>query len=214
MSGIVIQLQEEALKNDADILTLLRKAYLIARKLQLNDFKKWVESEQNGYETELEDVPFYRHVRGEIKAWNPYHGWIPVIFNKDVGLEDHYIHDSIANLVSVYKDSKNNTCVVNYGSDMNALLNKGSSAPFPTKYCLQISTNVIFNIFEQVRNKILDWSITLEDNGIIDEGLQFSDSEKETALNTPSIINYTNNFYSSVDNSQIQQDNKGSSQIK
>ena len=214
MNGIVIQLQEEALNKDTDILTLLRKAYLIARKLKLKEFEKWIKSEQNGYNTDLEDVPSYRRVRGEIKAWNPYNGWIPVIFEKDIGIEEHYVHDSIANLVSVYSDSKNNTCVVNFVADMNAFLNKSSTAPFQTKYCLQISKNAIFNIFEQVKNRILDWAITLEENGIVGEGPSFTEEEQKKALQNPSIVNYTNNFYSSVDNSQIQQDSKGSTQIK
>lgn len=39
MKGIVIQLQEEALSNESDILSLLRKAYLIARKLKLQEFQ-------------------------------------------------------------------------------------------------------------------------------------------------------------------------------
>lgn len=50
MKGIVIQLQEEALSNESDILSLLRKAYLIARKLKLQEFQAWISSEQNGYD--------------------------------------------------------------------------------------------------------------------------------------------------------------------
>lgn len=49
MSKIVIELQQEALKSDFDILNLLRKAYLVARKLKLNEFEKWIDSELNGY---------------------------------------------------------------------------------------------------------------------------------------------------------------------
>ena len=57
--GIVIQLQREALDENVDIETLLRKAYLVARKLQLKDFEEWISSEQNGYNG---DVPDYRTV--------------------------------------------------------------------------------------------------------------------------------------------------------
>ena len=81
MKEIVLELQEEALSSDIDILSLLRKAYLIARKLSLSDFSEWLNFEMNGYPTTC-DVPDYRIAYGEIKAWNPYHGWIPVIFDK------------------------------------------------------------------------------------------------------------------------------------
>ena len=40
--GIVIQLQREALDENVDIETLLRKAYLVARKLKLKEFEEWI----------------------------------------------------------------------------------------------------------------------------------------------------------------------------
>lgn len=49
MEGIVLELQREALSSNGDILSLLRKAYIIARKLDLKDFEKWVSCELNGY---------------------------------------------------------------------------------------------------------------------------------------------------------------------
>ena len=45
MSGIVIELQRDALSSDSDIISLLRKAYLIARKLDLKDFESWTSYE-------------------------------------------------------------------------------------------------------------------------------------------------------------------------
>lgn len=86
---------------------------------------------------------------------------------------------------------------------MNNLLSKCSN--FNTKYALMIGTNQIHSIIERVRNIILDWSITLEENGILGDELQFSDSEKEIANKTPVINHYTNNFYGAVNETQIQQ---------
>lgn len=206
MSGIISELQQDALSKDIDILSLLRKAYLVARKLNLKEFEQWIEQEQNGYKTA--DVPSYRVVYGEVKAWNPYHGWIPVMFDKDLGLNKHEVRDSVANLVSVC-DTKGK-CFINYPPEMNKVLSKCAS--FPTKFSLQISNNHIYNIIEQVRNKILDWSLTLEENGIIGEGLQFSAEEKNIAKTNPIVNNYTNNFYSDVSNTQIQQDTVDSTQ--
>jgi hypothetical protein len=49
-----------------------------------------------------------------------------------------------------------------------------------------------------VRNKILEWAIILEENGILGEDMTFSEEEKKVATTTPTINNYTNNFYGEV----------------
>ena len=212
MSGIVIQLQEEALSKGTDILSLMRKAYFIARKLKLQEFQKWIEYEQNGYPAGTE-VPDYRKIVGEIKAWNPYHGWIPAIFEKTTPFHEHDVRDAVASLVNIILNSEGGTCMFIFPSELSAYLSSlGSDSSIPTKFSLHVSMNVIYNIIEQVRNKILDWAITLEENGIIGEGLQFSTDEKKKALNTPGIANYTNNFYGNVTKLQLQQDTQNSSQ--
>ena len=80
-------------------------------------------------------------------------------------------------------------------------------------YELHFSKRAIVNIIEQVKNKILDWALLLEENGIRGENLQFSVEEKETVKNAPQIINYVNNFFGDVKDSQIQEGTKQSSQI-
>ncbi|MDF1879847.1 hypothetical protein JHD50_00785, partial [Sulfurimonas sp. MAG313] len=40
MKPIVIELQQDALKSDIPVTDLLRKAYVVARKLKLSDFEK------------------------------------------------------------------------------------------------------------------------------------------------------------------------------
>ena len=160
MSKIVIELQQEALKSDFDILNLLRKAYLVARKLKLNEFEKWIDSELNGYKN-LDKIPDYRLLRGEVKAWNPYHGWIPVIFEDDIeSITTHSASDTISSLLNVYENSENRTAILPFNASMNNYLSKHGG--FHTKYALMIGTNQIYNIIERVRNIILDWSITLE----------------------------------------------------
>lgn len=211
MDGIVLELQHEALAQNGDILSLLRKAYLIARKLHLTDFEQWVNKELNGYDSG-DKVPRYRHLRGEVKAWNPYHGWIPVVFSQDYELDKYESKDAIANLIDVYQNADNHMAQVNFSANINAALNK--TAPFETKYALFISANQVFNIMESVRTAILEWSITLEENGIIGEGMQFSKEEKEIAISTPTINNYTTNFFADVTNSQVQQGTENSTQTQ
>lgn len=56
-----------------------------------------------------------------------------------------------------------------------------------------------------VRNKILDWALLLDENGIVGEGMTFTDGEKKTAQNTQVINNYTNNFFAEVSDIDVQQ---------
>lgn len=79
MASVVIQLQQEALNADVPVSELLRKALVVARKLGQRDFQKWIEGELNGY-AGGKDAPVYREVRGQVRGWNPYRGWIPLIF--------------------------------------------------------------------------------------------------------------------------------------
>ena len=39
---------------------------------RISDFEEWNNNEQNGYHGE---VPDYRMIKGDYKAWNPYRGW-------------------------------------------------------------------------------------------------------------------------------------------
>ena len=55
MEGIVYELEREALDENVSVESLLRKAYLVARKLKLSDFEEWINNEQNGYHGEVLD---------------------------------------------------------------------------------------------------------------------------------------------------------------
>ena len=212
MGKIVLDLQQESLSKDSDVLNLLRKAYVVARKLKLTEFEEWVNNELNGYQ-EADKIPDYRKVRGEVKAWNPYHGWIPMIIQDNEianQLSGHSASDSIPNLKNVYDSLNGNHATLQFDAGMNNLLS--NSRGFNTKYALLISAIQIYNIMERVRNIVLDWSITLEENGILGEGLQFTEKEKDIAVSSSTIYNYTNNFYGDVQETQIQQDTSESTQ--
>ena len=78
MASIVLELQEEVLSPNCDIVTVLRKAHLIAVKLKLSDFDQWIQYELNGY-PDKKSCPEYRKVRGTLKYLNQYYGWCPII---------------------------------------------------------------------------------------------------------------------------------------
>lgn len=201
-NGIVLQLQTEALDENIEIETLLRKAYLVARKLHLKEFENWISSEQNGYKG---NVPEYRIIGVEIKAWNPFHGWIPVVFEGE--LADTFSRMPLSLPISAISDAYNSsdgTIAFTVPGGLTDLLNK-NMASIPTNYAFRSSKPELRKIISAVRNKILEWSILLEENGIYGTGLSFSDSEIKKAQESQVINNYINNFYSSSENTQIQQ---------
>ena len=207
--GIVVQLQKEALSDDIDLETLLRKAYLVARKLHLSDFEEWVKKEQDGYSG---NVPNYRIIGAEVKAWNPYHGWIPTVMPGKV--EDRLsripIKQPIATILDEYSNSSGNI-VFAASSELTDLLNINSTSLL-TKFGFHSSRSEFKKIISAVRNMILEWALMLEENGIVGDGLTFSDEEKQTAKKSQVINNYTNNFYAVTENTQIQQGGSNNTQ--
>lgn len=202
MSGIVLELQQEALSKDANIESLLRKAYVIAKKLKLKEFEDWIQFEQNGYG--LREVPEYRYVQGQIKARNPYYGWIPVVLSSEIEkvISNVPVKEALSGLIDLYK-SDNEFLIFNMNADCNQSLSE--LVDFDTVFCVQFGKNQIYRIISTVQNKILDWALLLEENGIVGEKLSFTKEEIKRAEQSLIINNYTNNFYSNVDGIELQQ---------
>src|SRR5690554_1620277 len=79
MNSLVLEIQNEIINNMVSITTILRKALILATKLELTDFEEWINYELRGYPT-LDKLPKYRIVAGAMKAWNPFHGFLPIHF--------------------------------------------------------------------------------------------------------------------------------------
>lgn len=205
MSSIVLDLQQEVLKPDCDILNALRKAHLIASKLKLQEFDIWIMHELNGYaDEEQENIPEYRKVKGTLKAWNPYNGWIPVIFQNSEFqslLCTKLLENSISEILELYKTSKGHV-MINYPGDVERMIDKMCSTTFPTNYSLHVSVHVLKAIIDQVQNCLLEWTIRLESEGILGDGMRFSQEETAMAQKVPQTIN---NYYGTVVNGDIKQ---------
>ena len=59
MTSLVEELQRDALDSSVSVLDLLRKALVVATKLNIDEFKEWIELELKGYSGQ-ETVPDYR----------------------------------------------------------------------------------------------------------------------------------------------------------
>lgn len=192
MSSLVLDLQQEILKPDCDILNALRKAHIIAIKLKLTEFDNWLQSELNGYETNHDLIPDYRKISGQLKAWNPYHGWIPVIM-QDSRLEEALCHrkmaDSIGDIIELYSKSKG-SIILTFSADVAAKLDSWSNAPFNTNYSLHVSNHQLKSIVDKVINCLMEWTLKLEENGIVGENMRFNETESASAKDIPQQINY------------------------
>ena len=209
--SIITDLQSLAISGDSNVVSLLKTAYLAARKLGIRDFQEWITHELNGYK-DKKDIPTYRITHGTLVGWNPYNGWIPAV------ITDNKIHDtvtkvwianSIPSLVALEKETN-----ISYPVSANQTALLSEYFDFETNYTLRISSNTITNIIELVKNKILEWAILLEENGIEGHGLSFTSDEKSKVQHTDQITNYTTNIYGSVFDTQIQQGSRSSKQKK
>ncbi|MBC3767679.1 hypothetical protein [Neptunicella marina] len=189
---VVIQLQELASDSQNHLPDVLRKALLIASKLGLNDFKAWVLSELNGYNTEVE-LPEYRIISSELKVFNPYRGYQPLIIEDgDMArmVSEVKICESIESLQHLLsKSNSKERLTFPFPAEQKAFLMRmirGSAQLEPTRF---IGSNQVKSVMEQVRTRLLNWALDLESQGVLGDGLSFSQKEKSIANENKSAIN-------------------------
>ena len=193
MSSFVLDLQNEITTPNCDVVNVLRKAHLIAVKLNLVEFDKWITCELNGY-SEEDTVPDYRMIRGILKAFHPNFGWQPtVILDKSTEskVSTVPIHISVSEIISFCSSGRNELISECFGKQVS-YLNKLFNQPQTTRYAVQLSSASFGDIVEKVKNTVLEWTIKLESERIIGEGMMFNSEEKENAKQIPQTIN---NYY-------------------
>lgn len=206
MSGLVLELQRDALDANVNVDALLRKALVVSRKLDLPDVQQWIDSELKGYDSEAE-IPEYRKLTGEAKVFNPYRGWQPVIID-DPELHEMITSRSIGQSVSELQDllRKDGTLMMKYSPVPQAAIMR--MIGHQLEPALFITRQSLVKVCDAVRNQILDWSLDLEKQNILGSGLTFTKEEKVAAKET----NYITNIGSMV-NSQLQQHSSGSQML-
>lgn len=180
--SLVLELQRLASSNSARITDLLRKALVVATKLKIDDFRGWIESELRGYSGKVSQLPKYRRVSASLRAWNPYRGWLPVQM-EDSRTMEYYAKVYLPNPVGELEDVVGKSG----GRMMKQLPPEHSAVPdsgfggvrFDTYQW--ISQTSIVGVLEAVRTVILEWSLRLEAEGILGEGMTFSEPEKQRA---------------------------------
>lgn len=219
MSSLVLDLQQELLQPNCNVINALRKAHLIAAKLKLTEFDAWVLSELNGYSCSEADTPEYRKVRGQLKALNPYQGWIPAQIN-DEELEriicERALTQSLVELQELYDKTSNHAFQIQFSGSQMESISSLFRTPIPMEYALHVSTYILKSIAEKVQNCLLDWTIRLESEGILGENMRFTQDENEAAKTVPQQINhyYGTFIIGDVKDSQVTSGNKNTPSFK
>lgn len=211
--SLIKELLIESVNDTVSIEALLRKAYLVSNKLDLNDFSEFLKKEMHGYNDndDISKIPYYRLVKGTLIVLNPISGWRPVVI-EDKELEEiissRWIMQSAFELNSLY-ESKSEELSIRLSGEMNQKLSSLTGVP-TTQFCISISRASICHILNSVKTSILEWALTLDKEGIVGDGIDFTFAEINKANESPQVCNYINNFYSSIESSQIQQGTKDS----
>lgn len=179
----MLQLQYLAQKADSNIEELLRRSIFVATKLNLDDFEIWCRQELFGYTGDYESLPKYRKKRGKLYVRNPFHG-----------LQPFYISDQETNDLITRADFVQSVGELqNLISSTDGWLEKQLSntaidflikaqGEYPFEPVLKVDKSLVQSVLTHVRNRIYDWSLTLEKSGILGEGMQFTREEKAKAM--------------------------------
>lgn len=210
MSGLVLELQRDALNNNIEITTLLRKAFVISKKLGITDVEEWLNQELNGYFICENDLPEYREIHGILKAHNRVRGLIPFhIKDPELSkmLSSRKISQSIGELESLLHTNNEGSFCLSFPPDIRDDLMQGMELAMEP--ILKVAHNQVYGILDCLRNEILNWALELEAKGVKGEGMTFSNDEKKVAESV--VYKITNNI-GSMQNSQLQQASDNSTQ--
>lgn len=177
---LVIELQRMAVDQTTSVIQLVRTAKLIATKLALKDAIQWIDAELNGY-PHLDSLPKYRILQGECQAFNPYRGWIPVQF-PDAELHElcstAQVGQSLGSMEPLLSNESDHAFLPFTFEQQRLLQNMFQE---DMKFSIRLSKGHLVGIFDSVRNLTLDWSLKLEQAGVLGEKMSFTISEKAEA---------------------------------
>ena len=208
MTSLVSQLQADALNSKVPISELLQKCLVVATKLGIEPLADWTRLELGGYGDE--EVPEYRIVRGEPQVFNPYNGYQPLYFGDATHAErfsqmsfNQPIGEIEYSLLQIDKTGSGHFAV-GYATSVENMLRK--SIKFNLRPSLAISPSQFKRILDAARKIALEWSLKLEADGILGEGMTFSREEKTRAQAQSVTYNIKNFIQGDLQNSQVQVD--------
>lgn len=207
MGAIVFELVNMASEPAVSATDLLRRALVVARRLDVPDLVGWINAELNGYKEG--EVPDYRRVCGQLVAENPINGPIPFFAPPEMVelLSDFSIRQPIPQLSQLAQSS--NGIFSHFPPDVehNLMQMMRRESGVAMRPALRFSTVQVQGVIEVVRSRILEWALDLEAQGIIGEGMTFTQQEKQT-------VKEQHYHFSHISGSQIQIESHGANQTQ
>ena len=152
---------------------------MVANKLELSDIPEWLNNELSGYQNG-DTLPDYRIVYGQVKARNPFRGWISVQFptnNFQEMVSKQNIAESVAEIESLIK--RDGTLIHGFAPEAQRLLQEMFQQEM--EFVCFLEKSRFEGILDEIRNKVIRWAIALDRAGIRGDGLSFTGAEKEKA---------------------------------
>lgn len=183
---------------------LLRRALVVARRLDVPDLVDWITSELEGYRDR--PVPDYRSIKGRPQVFNPYHGYQPLILPTPEWADAVSTANVGQSVPELEQLAQSKTGVrMTFSAKLEHQLMEGMDLPLTPS--LGLATVQIHGIVEKVRSQILKWALDLECRGVLGEGMTFTQKEKQT-------VQEQHYHFGNVSGSQIQIGSSGSTQTQ
>jgi hypothetical protein len=162
MSSLVEKLQREVQDRDITVSALLREAKVVAARLNLPETPAWIDQELNGYQPHAGGIA-YRCVPNR---WTSRRigetVWKPIARGlNDNGVAVDAISYTVPEIESYLSSSSGSeTVVIPWFSP------RGVVPDHPADFQIEIVRSQLIKILDAVRNRVFDWSLELERQGI------------------------------------------------
>lgn len=166
MDSLVLELQRLAMDPNAAVANVLRTALVVATKLDITDMRDWCEAEIRGYSGK--DVPAYRKVEGQLRAWNPALGGFIHLLSQDAEVTKALATRSVVQPIGVLEkllEGDETTGALQMPlspSALNRVFADTDAYQLGIVPTVLIGRTQIFRILEAVGNAVLEWSLKLE----------------------------------------------------
>ena len=183
MTTPIQELQKECVASSNNPLSIIRKAYVYARKLKLIEMAEWLDQEMKGYEKRNE-TPEYRFVHGMLYGLSV-RGPIPVQMPSEIlsKLTTGIISQPISEIIAIVDSKKSNSIHLPFQGDINKAI--GECVETESQFYIDVGIEQFKSIIDAVINTILKWTLLFEEKGILGEEISFSPEEIDKAKDIP-----------------------------
>jgi hypothetical protein len=168
----------------------------------LGTIQEWIEHELKGYH-DFDSLPKYRFISGgQLHYHNPYHGWL-LASGGSIHRLKLPVFESVPELEKLASGG-DQICLT--PPERIPLTDFSGSSDLASQFPQRIvfPTLVFIKMIESVRDRLLDWSIELEKQGIRGEDMAFKEEEKEIAKNQIFNIEHMAGVIGDVSHSKVE----------